>query len=177
MNQVVVDSSSLILLAKCSLLQTFCDLFEVIITETVNTEVASDDLIQKYPDAALIEELISKESIQVFSLNPEDKKSLPISLHKGEEDALFLAVKLGNVLFATDDGKAIKAAKFLRIPFIITPKIVVQLYQFQEIPFKKARQALEKLGRIGRYSPVIISEALLALLEDTHGKTNDHQDT
>lgn len=177
MSQVVVDSSTLILLSKCSLLQKFCDVFKVITTETVKNEVASSDLVQKYPDAALLADLISKEVIQVFSLHPLDKKLLPISLHQGEEEALFLSVKLGNVLFATDDGKAIKAARFLRIPFIITPKIVVQLYQFQEIPLKKARQALEKLGKIGRYPPEILSEALLKLLEDTHGKTNHHQDT
>ena len=34
---------------------------------------------------------------------------------------MMLAIKLGRSLFATDDGKAIKAARFFKIPFIVTP--------------------------------------------------------
>ena len=88
-----------------------------------------------------------------------------------------MAIKLGRTLFVTDDGKAIKAARFFKVPFIITPKIVVELFRIQKISFKKARESLEKLGKIGRYSPEIIADALIVLMEKEDGKANNHKDT
>ena len=176
MAQMVADSSALILLAKCSLLEIVCNLFDVIVPKAVTIEAASEDLVKNYPDAALISALISKGAIKVES-SGSDKLPLPISLHRGEEDAFLLAIKLGRSMFATDDGKAIKAAKFFKVPFIITPKIVVELFRLQKISFKKARKSLEKLGKIGRYSPEIVADALVSLMEEKNGKTNNHKDT
>jgi len=176
MAQMVADSSALILLAKCGLLEIVCNLFEIIIPKSVNIEVASESLVKNYPDAALISDLISKGVIKVQSPG-SNSLPMPISLHRGEEDALLLAIKLGKSLFATDDGKAIKAARFFNVPFIVTPKIVVELFRLKEISFKKARESLEKLGKIGRYSPEIIADALVTLMEEKNGKTNNHKDT
>jgi len=176
LSRIIADSSALILLAKCNLLEIFCDLFEVIVPKSVRIEVASEDLIKKYPDAALISELMSKGAIKVQ--NPgSDRPTLPLSLHKGEKEALLLAIKLGRTLFATDDGKAIKAARFFNVPFIVTPKIVVEFFRLQKISFKTARESLEKLAKIGRYSPEIIADALISLMEKKNGKTNNHKDT
>ena len=177
MAQMVADSSSLILLAKCSLLKIVCNLFDVMVPKAVIMEVASEELVKNYPDAAMISELRSIGAIGVQSLGGSDRLRLPLSLHKGEEDALLLAIKLGRLLFATDDGKAIKAARFFKVPFIVTPKIVVELFRLQQISFKKARDSLKKLGRIGRYSPEIIADALVSLMEEKNGKANNDQDT
>jgi hypothetical protein len=76
-----------------------------------------------------------------------------------------------------DDGKAIKAARFFGVPFIVSPKMVVELHRLEKIPLKKARKALEKLGNIGRYSPEIIAAAFIALMEDRNGKADDNQNT
>ena len=176
MSQIVADSSSLILLAKCSLLEIVCNLFDIIVPMAVIIEVASEDLIKTYPDAALISELSSKGSIKVQSI-VIDRPPSSLSLHKGEEEALLLAKNLSGSLLATDDGKAIKAARFFSVPFIITPKIVVELFKLQKISFKKARGSIEKLEKIGRYSPEIIAEALIALMEIEHGKANNNKDT
>jgi len=173
---MVADSSALILLAKCDLLEIVCNLFEIIVPSAVIAEVASDHLVRDYPDAALISDLTSKGAIRIQSPGSA-KFPLPISLHQGEKDALLLAIELGRSLFATDDGKAIKAARFLNVPFIITPKIVVELFRLQKISFKKARESLEKLGKIGRYSPEIIADALVSLMEEKDGKTDNHKAT
>ena len=133
-------------------------------------------LLKNYPDAALISDLTSKGAIKVQSPG-SDRPSFSIMLHKGEEDALLLAVKLDRALFATDDGKAIKAARFFNVPFIVTPKIVVELFRLQKISLKKARDSLKKLGKIGRYSPEIIADALIMMMEKEDGKTNNHKDT
>lgn len=123
MPRIAIDSTALILLAKCSLIETFCELFEVIAPEAVINEVASEELVTSYPDASLITELRMKGAIKVQHVGRSDKLTSPFSLHEGEEDALLLAVKLGRSLFATDDGKAIKAARFLKVPFIVTPRL------------------------------------------------------
>jgi hypothetical protein len=57
MTQMVTGSSILILLAKCGLLEIVCNLFEIIVPKAVNIEVASEDLVKNYPDAALISDL------------------------------------------------------------------------------------------------------------------------
>jgi predicted nucleic acid-binding protein len=173
---MVADSSALILLAKCSLLEIVCDLFDVFIPAAVNLEVASEKPVKNYPDAALISVLTSKGTIKVQCPGIE-RPPIPISLHKGEVEALLLAIKLGGSLLATDDGKAIKAARFFNVPFIITPKIVVDLFRLQKISLKKARESLERLGKIGRYSPEVIAAALISLLEKEDGKANYHKDT
>jgi predicted nucleic acid-binding protein len=162
-------------IGQCSLLEIVCDLFDIIVPKTVSIEVASDELVKNYPDAALISELISKAAIKVQSFGSE-RSSSHLTLHKGEEEALLLAIKLDGSMLATDDGKAIKAARFFNVPFIITPTIVVELFRLQKISFKKARKSLEKLGKIGRYSPEIIADALISLMEKEDGKAYNHKD-
>ncbi len=176
MNLMVADSSALILLAKCGLLEIVCDFFDVIVPAAVINEVASEKLVNNYPDAALISALTSEGAIKVQSPG-SDRPPIPISLHKGEEEALLLAIKLGRSLLATDDGKAIKAARFFNVPFIVTPKIVVELFRLQKISLRKAHESLKKLGKIGRYSPEIIADALIVLMEKEDGKANNHKDT
>ena len=88
-----------------------------------------------------------------------------------------IALKAADAIYATDDGKAIKAARFLKVPFIISPKIIVDLYRLQKISLKKARKSIEKLGKIGRYSPEIIAESILSLTEARNGKTHNNKDT
>lgn len=176
MTLMVADSSALILLAKCGLLEIACDFFDVIVPAAVINEVASEKLVKNYPDAALISALTLEGAIKVQSPG-SDRPPIPISLHKGEGEALLLAIKLGRSLLATDDGKAIKAARFFNVPFIVTPKIVVELFRLQKISLRKARESLEKLGKIGRYSPEIIADALIVLMEKEDGKANNHKDT
>jgi len=173
MTCLAADSSTLALLAKCGVLEIVCKLFRVVIAPSVADEVAGESMIRKYPDAALISTLISDGSMSIQDPG-SSKIAISLSLHHGERDTLLLALNLSDSLFATDDGKAIKAARFLNVPFIITPKIVVELFRLERISLKKARQSLEKLGEIGRYSPEIIAGALALLVEEKDGKTHNH---
>lgn len=174
--KIVADSSALILLAKCNLLEILCDSYEVISPSSVMSEVASGEIIKNYPDAIVIASLSSKGKIKIQDPK-KGKFRLPLSLHRGEKDALLLAVERQNCLFATDDGKAIKAAKFMKIPFIIAPKIVIELFRLKKLSFKDARQSIEKLSMIGRYSPDIIADALVLLMEGKNDKAHNHKVT
>ena len=164
MAKIVADSSALILLAKCGLIEKLCDSYQIIVPSSVIAEVASENMIQRFPDAAIIAELISNSKIK--EQNPQTVAlQLPVTLDQGETDALFLAKELKNSIFATDDGKAIKAARFFKISFIVAPRIVVEMFRLKKISYQLARQAIEKLAIIGRYSPDIIANALLTLDE------------
>lgn len=165
MTRIVADSSVLILLAKCGLLKALCDVYIITVPSSVIEEVASRELQKIYPDAGSIAELITNKKLKVQ--NPKDHNFVfPVSLGQGEKDALLLARETKASLFATDDLKAIKTAKFLNLPFIITPRIIIDLYKLNKISRKQARKAIEKLRVIGRYSPDIIAHALLTLTED-----------
>ena len=164
MDKIVADSSALILLSKCGLLEKLCDSYQIIAPSSVIAEVASENMIKRFPDAAKIAELISNSKIK--EQNPQTVAlQLPVTLDQGETDALFLAKELKNSIFATDDGKAIKAARFFKISFIVAPRIVVEMFRLKKISYQLARQAIEKLAIIGRYSPDIIANALLTLDE------------
>jgi len=166
MIKIVADSSALILLAKCDLLNVLCSSYKVLSPSSVIEETASKELLMKYPDALLIADLVSSGKITVQE--PKNVDLLfPLLLNQGEKDALLLARELTKSLVATDDGKAIKTAKFLDLPFIIAPRIVIDLFKTKKISREHARKAIEKLSVIGRYSPDIIAHALLTLTEET----------
>jgi predicted nucleic acid-binding protein len=165
---IIADASSLILLAKCGLLETVVCFFEILIAPAAVEEASAKDLFEKYPDAALIADLISKGAIAVQDPG-EIEIPIPWSIRQGEKEALKLMLRNKGAVLATDDGKAIKSARFLHLPFIVTPKIVTDLFRLKKIPFTKAKESLEKLNIIGRYSPEIIAEALIALMETKNG--------
>jgi predicted nucleic acid-binding protein len=174
MKVLVLDSSAVILLTKCGLLETACAAFELFVPPSVVSETASKELSKKYPDAAFVLDLISRGRIKT-ALPSATKPRIPLSLHRGEAEALSAALTLPNSVLATDDGKAIRAARFLKIPFIITPKIVVELFRLRKVSFPEARKAVEKLGKVGRYTPDIIAEAMFLLAEVRNGKTNNRK--
>ncbi len=176
MKEIVADSTVLILLAKCAILEAFCSSFKIIVPQSVINETASLELIKKYTDASLIHDLVARGLLKVEQPDDQELK-IPLSLHPGERDALLLTLKSLGRVFATDDGKAVKAARFLKIPFIITPRIIVDLYKLNEIDFTKARQSIEKLGKIGRYSPEIIAESILSIAEAKNGKAHNNKNT
>jgi len=174
MNRLVLDSSAVILLSKCGLLESACTSFQVVVPPSVVSETASTELLEKHPDAAFILDLIERGFLKIKQPSA-GRRRLPLSLHQGEIDALNLAMMLPKSLLATDDGKAIKAARFLKIPFIITPKIVLELLRLRKIPFPEAQKAIEKLGKLGRYSPDIIAEAMFSLVEVRNGKAHNRK--
>ena len=94
MAHMIADSSALILLAKCSLLEIVCGLFEVIVPQAVNTEVASEDLVKNYPDAALISELTAKGAIKIQRIDKDEPYPAHIA-SQGRKRCLAIGYKAG----------------------------------------------------------------------------------
>jgi len=171
---LVMDASSLILLGKCGLIEILSKTFKVIIPRRGLDEVASEEILKQYPDANVIAELVRSRKIEVISTE-KGRVKVPITLDEGETEAIQLARQMGNAVLVTDDGKAIKACRYLKIPFMISPKVVTDLYRLGRRDMLDAKHSIDKLRIIARYSPEIIAEALIRLKEARDVETNNRQ--
>lgn len=169
---LVMDASSLILLGKCGLIEVLSRAFRIIIPRRVLDEVAGEGLLKQYPDANVIAELVHNRKIEVVSVENRSVR-FPLSLDEGETEAILLTQQIDDAILVTDDGKAIKTCRFLKIPFIISPKVVIALYRIEKIDMMEAKRSINKLRMIGRYSPEIIAEALINLKEARDVETNN----
>ena len=68
---IISDSSTLILLAKCELIELFVSGFSLIIPETVYDETIRKGIKKGKYDAYLLEKLVYDEKIQVRQTNNE----------------------------------------------------------------------------------------------------------
>ena len=156
---IVLDSSTLILLAKSELIDMFIDCFaECYIPETVfkeatiNLEKFDSQLIKKRVEEGRIKirkptkELAVQENINVFNIE------------KGEAESITLAIEIKSPL-AVDDGKAIKAAKIFGITYITALSFVLLLLEKKKITKEQAIKTIRKLAMYGRYSRNILDAA------------------
>lgn len=163
MKIVVADSSALILLTKIDLIHEVIKQMEVFIPQSVCHEVRGGPSPAYHWDSGVIEKLVQERKIIVKDVKGHSE--LPLSLGKGEEDAILLFSEIQADLLLCDDGKALKVCRHLKIPFIISPRLVVDFFKKGWIELKKAIDGLEQLSEIGRYSPDIIARAFLELKE------------
>jgi len=155
---VILDASTLILLAKSDLLALLVEKTPIVIPPEVQREaVARKDLY----DARMIEELLRRGNIQVANYHrPVQRKQIQVDfgLEAGEAAALLLA-KEKDEPFGTDDGPAIKAAKIMGVPFFTAVHVLLELYENRRINQQAALAKLERLQKVGRYSAQILEDA------------------
>ena len=167
MQIIVADSCSLILLSKSGLLKALTECCRLVVPKAVYEEVVNPETIGKFPDAKILNVMVAQGHIEVVSAATQDPdRQPPVTLGSGEWEAIRLVWRLGEgTILATDDGKAIKACRYLNLPFIISPKIATELYRQGQVERSAAKAAIEKMRIEGRYTPDIIAEALLRLEE------------
>lgn len=155
---VILDASTLILLAKSDLLALLVEKTRIVIPPEVQREaVARKDLY----DARMIEELLRRGHIQVANFSrPVQRKQIQVDfgLEAGEAAALLLAKEKDEPL-GTDDGPAIKAAKIMGVPFFTAVHVLLELYEKRRINQEAALAKLERLQKVGRYSAQILEDA------------------
>lgn len=155
---VILDASTLILLAKSDLLVLLVEKTRIVIPPEVQREaVARKDLY----DARMIEELLRRGNIQVANFSrPVQRKQIQVDfgLEAGEAAALLLAKEKDEPL-GTDDGPAIKAAKIMGVPFFTAVHVLLELYEKRRINQQAALAKLERLQKVGRYSAQILEDA------------------
>ena len=138
----VSNTSTLILLGKVTVLQSFVDSVDLIIIFEV----------------LLIEKEIERGKIVVQKSDAQKAKSvkLEFNLDQGEAAAysLFDGRKHGAIL--TDDRELIKLCRIERIPFVCALAIIVRLYEKKIVDRRFALEKIDKLVEIGRYSKEIV---------------------
>lgn len=155
--EIVFDASTLILLAKITLLREITEDVNVIIPEKVKSEC----LLKEGIDATLISTLIREQKIKVKKAGSAEavkKIQQDFRIEAGEAESLWLARRL-DCPIAVDDGPTIKACKVIGQKFTTAIHFLLSLASKNRLEKDMALAKLEKLSTIGRYSKKIIADA------------------
>jgi predicted nucleic acid-binding protein len=157
--RIVFDASTLILLAKCELLELF--LCATGAENLIPPEVENESCEAKRSlDALLIRGLIELGKIKVVPLKDpvvSERLQRDLTLGRGEADAIALALEARADLVATDDWSAIRACKLAKIPFTSAPAILVRMREKGVLERDAALGRLLVLEREGRYKKRILA--------------------
>jgi predicted nucleic acid-binding protein len=150
---IVFDASTLILLAKISILQLVLSKYGGVMPESVKEEI----IYKKAMDTELIVQQIKDGNLALEKNPSKDKinrilKDFPLG--RGEATAIIIAKEKGRVL-ATDDGLAIKVCKIFGVKFTTAIHFLVEAGLDKSIAGAK----LKMLKKYGRYSADIIKDA------------------
>lgn len=148
---LVSNASTLILLAKASILQEFLDNFKVVIPKEVFSEVVGN---KDTFDSMLIRREIERGRINVGEIDGKKLKVMlqEFRLHEGEAAAYILFNDTKARAILTDDRELIKLCRIERTPFICSMAIIVRMYEKNLITKKNANDKLDRLYDYGRYS-------------------------
>ena len=161
---VIFDSSTLILLARCGLLESFIGRTkrQIIIPLAVRNETMQPGK----EETPFIEKLLEQGTILTKQVGNDagiQKLMKDFAIDRGETEAILLAHGAGNAIVATDDRNAIRACRMLGLGYITTLSIVISLCEHGALSQPEAILKLEHLQRIGRYSKRIMEEAVATL--------------
>ena len=156
---IIVDSSTLILLAKSGMLDIMLNNLkeQLTISKTVCIEAT---IKNELFDAKLIKERINEGKIKVKEIsNNKIYKKLLKDFNIGEGEAQSITLCLENkVPLIADDKKAINCCRILNIRFITALNLLVRLYKTQKISKAVVENILKKLQFYGRYDDKIIQK-------------------
>lgn len=154
---MVIDSSTLILLAKAGLLDKLLNRVKAI---TISTKVEQESTEGKDTfDAMIIKKRIGEGRILVKRIKNSDfynRLRNDFNLGEGEAEAIALA-KEEDVLL-TDDRKAINTCRIFNIEFATALNILVELFHQKELSKDESKAILRKLAEYGRYSDELIEK-------------------
>ena len=162
---LVLDASTLILLAKAELLGLF--LKGVKLQVAIPAEVARECCgAKKTQDALLIQKAVDESGITIIPVKNRKliaKLQADFSLGQGEAEAIALTVGERARLVGIDDKNGINACKLLGIPFTTAIGILLRSSEKGLLDRSSALAALDALARYGRYKNSIVEDARLKL--------------
>jgi len=162
MKLIVADASSIILLARADLMAVVLEEFQVAVPERVYEACVNEETLKRFPDALAIQQWAYDKKLEIKRVDAQKYKFLH-KVSQGEKEAIALSLEYSESILLTDDGNAVKIAKYLKKAFIISPLVALDLYRFEKISYETARKSIEKLSIIGRYLPNLIADVFLML--------------
>lgn len=153
---IVFDSSTLILLAKISLLRDVTKKVKCIITDIVEDECTRKATF----DSKIVKELIKEKLLETTRVKPQKLARIQqdFNIQEGEASSLALAIKEKCIL-ATDDKPTMKACIILNVDFSTAMHFVVRARKRRLIDKKIALEKISSLEKYGRYNIQIVEEA------------------
>ena len=174
-NMLLLDASTLILLAKIEMLDIF--LADVDRKVAIPKKVKEEVLAGSSPDGPMVAKLVQDRQIDV--LKTKDRKLVrrlmeDFNIDEGEAEMLTLAIQEKALLVATDDKNAIKACKIMKLDFTTAIVILVRACEKGLIRADEAFFKLQKLQSFARYNKTIIETARNQIKGAVkYGKKND----
>jgi predicted nucleic acid-binding protein len=157
---MIFDASTLILLARIELLETF--LVDVPMDVAIPKEVEKECCaVKKTLDAHMIQKAIGESrilSIAVKNKKIAAKLQTDFSLGKGEAEAIALALTEKAQLVGIDDKNGINACKLLGIRFTTAAGILIRCREKNLITLSDALLKLALLTSYGRYRDSIVED-------------------
>jgi predicted nucleic acid-binding protein len=161
MNILVADTAPLIFLAKLTLLDVLCERISILVPSEVAHEATRR---QELPDAMYIQKLIDDKRISIEHASSKGVAAFQKlwGLGSGESAALLLA-ESKQLTILTDDYPAMRVAKALRLSFVTTPLMIVEMNKQKLITFELARAKLDRLQEYAWLSPDVLVAAQILL--------------
>ena len=159
MNNILLDTSTLVLLAKLDLLGPLAEEVRVMIPTAVKVEATRK---RELWDAKLIYRLAKEKKIHVVR---EEQKPLAetvgrdFALGKGEASAVILA-KTRGLLLGIDDKQGIRACKVLGIQFTTTLAVIMRFHEKGILNADQTIAKIEKLRTYGWYQAELLEKVL-----------------
>lgn len=152
---LVSNSSTLILLAKVTVLHSFL--------ETVNKVLIPDEVYKeslenkKTLDSLIIQKYVGNKIIVKKTAKNIEEIKKQFRLDEGEAAAYALYDQKQHDAILTDDRELIKLCKVENIKFVCAIAIIVQLFKIKKITKQECLEKIDNLQHIGRYSQNIIT--------------------
>jgi predicted nucleic acid-binding protein len=163
-DMVIFDASTLILLARCGLLETFVSHTKRRII--IPCAVRNETLQKGKAETPFIERLLEQRLIDTEQVSDDAaviKLMHDFAIDRGETEVIFLAYASGCSIVATDDRNAIKACRMLKLGYITALSIVISFCEHGILSLPEVLLKLEELQQIGRYSKRIMEDAVATL--------------
>ncbi len=156
---IVFDSSTLILLAKIELLDTFLGSYHGDIT--IPASVEKESTVKGTFDGLLIRRRLEEGKIKVKESNAEAAKQFmrDFNLGAGEAEAIALALDNKGSIVATDDRNALKACRLLNLEPTTAIAFLLRAREKNLLTKEEALAKLKDLSKYGRYEKTIIAAA------------------
>jgi len=158
---IVFDASTLILIAKMEVLDSFLGgvEFEVAIPGEVERECCA---VKKSLDALMIEKALDESRIKVVAVKDKrlvSKLQGDFGLGRGEAESIALALAKKARIVGIDDKNGINACKLLGIAFTTAIGILIRMREKDLLTVNEALVKLAALGKHGRYKQSILEDA------------------
>ena len=160
MKKLIIDSCSIILLAKASVLERLTELHEMYITNAVAEEVLAGKKKQ-FADALLLERLLNEKKIKSIPYPKEmgEKIMSDYNMGKGEASIITVGFIQKEIIIVTDNLQGRKVAKVFGLPLVGSIECIVSLYKNKKITKEKAKESLGILKKEGWFQSYLIDDA------------------